>query len=220
MPRGPHAQAAMTWVYQLLDLPREEVVAVAVVVPLPEEEAEAAAEAEEERHHSEVVEAEVAAAAAAAAAAVVQSQNYSVGEVVAVQTEVLFFQAEAVQVQLDGPRGVAAEAEAARLERLTLGAKVVRVVALEAVGPPTYERVDGVHAEVIERRARARLRQEGEHAKVVHHGTAADVERVAAWKSMKLSPDVLVEALAVVVSSSLVLRWLWFHSPGRRGRNS
>ena len=156
MPRDPHAQAAMTWVCQLLDLPREEVVAVAVVVPRPEEEAEEAAEAEEERLHSEVVEAEVA--VAAAAAAVVRSQNYSVGEVVAVQTEVLFFQAEAVQVQLDGPRGVAAEAEAARLERLTLGAKVVRVVALEAVGPPTYERADGVHAEVIERRARARLR--------------------------------------------------------------
>ena len=204
----------MTWVYQLLDLPREEVAAAAAaVVLLPEVEGEEAAEGEEERHHSEAVE-------AAAAAVVVQSQNHSVGEVVAVQTEVLFFQAEAVQVKLDGPRGVAAAAAAARVERLTLGVKVVRVVALEAVGALTYGKADEVHAEVIERRARARLRQEGEHAKVVHHGTAADVEREAAWTLMKLSPDVLVEALAVVVSSSLVLRWLWFHSPGRRGRNS
>lgn len=204
----------MTWVNQLLDLPREEVAAAAAaVVLLPEVEGEEAAEGEEERHHSEAVE-------AAAAAVVVQSQNHSVGEVVAVQTEVLFFQAEAVQVKLDGPRGVAAAAAAARVEQLTLGVKVVRVVALEAVGALTYGKADEVHAEVIERRARARLRQEGEHAKVVHHGTAADVEREAAWTLMKLSPDVLVEALAVVVSSSLVLRWLWFHSPGRRGRNS
>ena len=201
----------MTWVYQLLDLPREEVAAAAaaaVVVLLPEVEGEEAAEGEEERHHSEAVE-----AAAVVVVVVVQSQNHSVGEMVAVQTEVLFFQAEAVQVQLDGPRGVAAAA-AARVEQLTLGAKVVRVVAL------TYGKADEVHAEAIERRARARLRQEGEHAKVVHHGAAADVEREAAWTLMKLSPDVLVEALAVVVSSSLVLRWLWFHSPGRRGRNS
>ena len=217
----------MTWVNQLLDLPREEVAAAAaaVLLPeveaeeaavlLPEVEAEEAAEGEEERHHSVVVEVE-----AAAVVVVVQSQNHSVGEVVAVQTEVLFFQAEAVQVKLDGPRGVAAAAAAARVERLTLGVKVVRVVALEAVGALTYGKADEVHAEVIERRARARLRQEGEHAKVVHHGTAADVEREAAWTLMKLSPDVLVEALAVVVSSSLVLRWLCFHSPGRRGRNS
>jgi hypothetical protein len=189
----------MTWVYQLLDLPREEEAAAAAVL-LPEVEEEEAAEGEEERHHSEAVE-----AAAAAVVVVVRSQNHSVGEVVAVQTEVLFFQAEAVQVQLDGPRGVAA---AARVEQLTLGVKVVRVVALEAVGALTYGKADEVHAEVIERRARARLRQEGEHAKVVHHGTAADVEREAAWTSMKLSPDVLAEALAVVVSSSLVLRWL------------
>jgi hypothetical protein len=195
----------MTWVYQLLDLPREEVAAAAAVL-LPEVEAEEAAEGEEERHHSEAVEA-AAAAAVVVVVVVVRSQNHSVGEVVAVQTEVLFFQAEAVQVQLDGPRGVAAAA-AARVEQLTLGVKVVRVVALEAVGALTYGKADEVHAEVIERRARARLRQEGEHAKVVHHGTAADVEREAAWTSMKLSPDVLAEALAVVVSSSLVLRWL------------
>jgi hypothetical protein len=45
------------------------------------------------------------------------------------------------------------------------------------------------------------------HAKVVYHGTAvAGVEREAALRWMKLSPVVLVEVLAVVVSSSLVLR--------------
>jgi hypothetical protein len=59
--------------------------------------------------------------AAAAVGVGVQSQNHSVGEEAAVQTEVLFCQAEAEQVPSDGPRGAEAEAAvavAARMEQL------------------------------------------------------------------------------------------------------
>ena len=113
MLRDLHAQAAMTWVYHsLVHLPRaaaeEEVV---VVVLRPEVEVVAVVVAAEVLHHFEVGE------AAAEVEVEVQSQNHSVGEEAAVQTEAQFFQAEAVRVQPDGPREVA-EAEAAQVGRL------------------------------------------------------------------------------------------------------
>jgi hypothetical protein len=87
---------------------RFEVVVVVVVVA-------GAAGAAKMLHYSEVA-AEVVGAVGAVG---VQIQNHSPGEAGAVQKEAPFFQAEAVQVQPDGPRG--AEAEAAvevRMERL------------------------------------------------------------------------------------------------------
>ena len=65
----------------------------------------------------------------------------------------------------------------------------------------------------------ARLREKGEHAGEVYHGTG-DVGWEAAWPLMKSSPVVRgpVYVLVAAVSSSLVL--LQARSPGRRGRNS
>jgi hypothetical protein len=148
MPKDLHAQAATTWVYHsLVHLPREEeeVAAAEVEVLRPEVEAEVEVEAAEVLHHSEVEVEE----AAAAVGVGVQSQNHSVGEEAAVQTEALFFQAEAVRAQLDGQRGEAA-VEAERVGRLRWGVKMVRVVALEAVGPPTCGKGEEVHAEAID----------------------------------------------------------------------
>lgn len=145
MPRDLHAQAVMTWVYHsLVHLPRAEVVVVVAVVALrPEVEVEAEVVEAEVLHQFEVE------AAAEVAGVEVQSQNHWVGEEAAVQAEAQFFQAEAVRVQLDGPREVAA-AEAARVGRLRWGVKVVQVAALEAVGPLTCGKAEEVHAEVTD----------------------------------------------------------------------
>ena len=115
MPIDLHAQAATTWVYHsLVHLPQEAVAAAEEEEVLrPEVEVEAEVEAAEVLHHSEVEEV----VGVVGVGAGVQSQNHSVGEEAAVQTEALFFQAEAVRAQLDGQRGVA-EAEAARVGRL------------------------------------------------------------------------------------------------------
>jgi hypothetical protein len=99
-------------------LHRGEVEAAAVVVVVLRFEVVvvvvAAEEEEEELHHSEV-----AVVAEAAEAVEVKSQNHLLGEEAAVQKEAPFFQAEAeaVQVQPDGPRG-AEVAEVARAGRL------------------------------------------------------------------------------------------------------
>jgi hypothetical protein len=83
--------------------------------------------------------------------------------------------------------------------------KVVQVVVLEAVGPLTCGKAEVEHAKATE--ARACLRKKAEHAGMVYYGTAAaDVGREVAWLLTKLSPVVLVEVLAVAVSSSLDLR--------------
>jgi hypothetical protein len=85
--------------------------------------------------------------------------------------------------------------------------KVVRVEALEAAGPLTSGKVEVEHAMATEECAR--LREKGEHAGEVYHGTGAeDVEWEAAWSLMKLSPAVhgRVYVLVAAVSSSLVLR--------------
>ena len=112
MLRDLHAQAAMTWVYHsLVHLPRAAAAEEEEVVLRPEVEVVAVVVAAEVLHHFEVGE------AAAEVEVEVQSQNHSVGEEAAVQTEAQFFQAEAVRVQPDGPREVA-EAEAAQVGRL------------------------------------------------------------------------------------------------------